>query len=150
MKLEDEIKQSRPFESDAQRLTVNLLYTYNWLHTQMQAVFKSFGVTTQQYNALRILRGKHPDPHTIQDIKDRMLDKQSDVSRLVDRLIQKELVERKPNEVDRRKIHIRITQKGLDLLDEMKDSLVEFEKICSSLNKDEIRQLNDLLDRLRG
>jgi len=149
MRIEDEIKQKR-FQSPQHKLNVNLIYTHNWLQDKMQGVFKPFKITAQQYNILRILRGQYPNPCTIQLLKDRMLDKQSDVSRLIDRLTQKGHVDRKICEADRRKMDVVISEKGLQLLKDLDGHVTIIVDTMQNLTLDEIDQLNNLLDKLRG
>jgi DNA-binding MarR family transcriptional regulator len=149
MRIEDEIKQKR-FQSPQQKLNVNLVFTANWLVGRMQDLFKPHEITLQQYNILRILRGQYPNPCTIQLLKDRMLDKQSDVSRLVDRLTQKGIVERSICESDRRKMDVKISQKGLDLLTLIDPEMGKVDDVMQNLNLEEIDQLNSLLDKMRG
>jgi DNA-binding MarR family transcriptional regulator len=148
MRLEDEIK-TKQFQSARHKLNVNLIYTYNWFINRSQRVFQSFGITIQQYNILRILRGQFPNTCSNQLIKERMLDKQPDVSRLIDRLTQKELVERKVCSDDRRKMDILITQTGLDLLIRIDPEIRQLEETTGPLSDAEVEQLNELLDRLR-
>lgn len=149
MRIEDEIKQKR-FQSPQQKLNVNMVFTTNWLVGKMQDLFKPHEITLQQYNILRILRGQYPNPCTIQLLKDRMLDKQSDVSRLVDRLTQKGIVERSICESDRRKMDVKISQKGLDLLTMIDPEMGRLDDVMKNLSLEEMDQLNNLLDKLRG
>jgi len=146
--LEEEVKVAK-FRNGRHRLLVNLMYTTNWVTGVMQDVFKSYGITNQQYNILRILRGSNPIPCTIQTLKDRMLDKQPDVSRLVDRLQSKGLLGRTVNPDDRRKMNVVITEAGLDLLSEMDPAVNKFEELFSSLADNEVDSLNTLLDQVR-
>ena len=149
MRLEDEIK-TKSFRSQRQKLHINLVYTNNWLQSRAARVFTSHGITAQQYNILRILRGQHPKPCNIQLLKDRMLDKQPDVSRLIDRLVQKKLTDRKICEDDRRKMDIVITKQGLQLLEEMEEGVKSFDDWSNHMTEAEVTTLNDLLDKLRG
>ena len=149
MSLEEELQVSQ-FKSSRYRLTVNILYSNNWMFAKMQVVFRQYGVTNQQYNILRILRGRYPDPCTIQDLKKRMLDKQPDVSRLVDRLQSKGLLVRQSNAEDRRKMDVAISDKGLTLLNEMDPAVTEFDEIFAGLTDKEVDQLNQLLDKARS
>jgi len=149
MKLEEEIEQKH-FRNEYHKAAVNMIYTFNWVINQQIDFFKPFGVTIQQFNILRILRGQHPNPATIKLIKERMLDKMSDASRIVEKLRIKGLVERNLSSHDRRNVDVIITKKGLDLLSEIDKYDDEADKQLSSLNEEEIRQLNDLLDKLRG
>ncbi len=148
MSLETELQVSR-FKSSRHRLTVNLLYTNNWMSSQMQLVFRQYGVTNQQYNILRILKGNHPKPCTIQFLKLRILDKQPDVSRLVDRLQAKKLIARKSNLEDRRKMDVVISGKGIALLKEMDPAVEGFDNIFAGLSDEEVDQMNILLDKAR-
>ncbi len=149
MKLEDEISQ-KAFKNDFHRATVNIIYTYNWLVNFQMNLLKPYGLTIQQYNILRILRGQYPNPTTIKLIKERMLDKMSDASRIVEKLRVKGLVDRKECPHERRKVDVLITQKGLELLKETDKHDDELLKKTSSLNEHEIKQLNELLDKIRG
>lgn len=148
MKIEDEIKQST-FKSEYQKAYINLIYTSNYLQQAQAALFKPYGVTLPQYNILRILRGQHPKPATINLLIDRMLDKTSNASRIVDKLEAKEFVTRKQCPDDRRTVDVAITQKGLDLLDEMEK--VEGGHFTGVINLSEAdaRELNRLLDIIR-
>lgn len=150
MKLEDEIKQNTPFKDEFTKLAVNILYTHGWLSNLHSEVLKEYCITEQQYNILRILRGQHPNPASINLLKERMLDKMSDASRLVDRLITKELVERKMCPNDRRKAEVIITGKGLNLLKSSDKLEEEQKKIFKNLSHEEAKILNDLLDKMRG
>ena len=148
MSLEEELRVSK-FQSSRHKLTVNILYTNNWLEGHMQVVFRAHGVTNQQYNILRILRGVHPEPCTVQELKKRMLDKQPDASRLVDRLQAKKLVLRKSNAEDRRKMDVLITEEGLGLLERMDPEVAAFDDLFAGLSNKEVDQLNKLLDKAR-
>ena len=149
MSLEEELRVSK-FQSSRHKLTVNILYTNNWLEGHMQVVFRAHGVTNQQYNILRILRGVHPEPCTVQELKKRMLDKQPDASRLVDRLQAKKLVLRKSNAEDRRKMDVLITEEGLGLLERMDPEVAAFDDLFAGLSDKEVDQLNKLLDKARS
>lgn len=149
MKLEEEIKQKN-FKDEHHKLAVNIIYTHGWLLNNQAQFFKKFGVTGSQYNILRILRGQYPSPASINLLKERMLDKMSDASRLVERLKSKELVEREICPKDRRKVEVKITEKGMDLLKEMDRIEDQFGKILKGIKSGEAKILNDLLDRLRG
>lgn len=149
MKIENEISQ-RSFKSEYQKLAVNILYTSNWLMSHQKKLFEKEGITTAQYNILRILRGQHPEPLAINILKNRMLDKMSDTSRLVERLRAKGLVKRETCIDDRRKSDVSITLEGLELLKNLDFIDDKFEKLLSSLKKGEAEELNVLLDKLRG
>ena len=148
MQLEKEIKQSA-FNNEYQKLTVNILYTFFWMKEQNSQLLKPFGVTMQQYNVLRILRGQHPKGITTSDIRSRMLDKMSDTSRLVDRLTKRNLVEKRVNPSDRRLVEVRITDSGLDLLEKIgmdRDATSSFAK---NISEEQARQMNEWLDMMR-
>ncbi len=149
MKLEEAILQHR-FQSDCQRTILNILYTYHWITAQLRDILKPFDITMQQYNILRILRGQYPRPLGIQEIQRRMLDKSSDVSRLVDRLVARQLVTRTENTADRRRKDILLTPAGHQLLQQLDPQIRAMEQLCSTLSPYEIRTLNELLDKLRG
>ena len=149
MKLEEEITQKQ-FKNEYHKAGVNLIFTYNWFIAFQTSFLKPHNVTIQQYNILRILRGQHPNPATIKLIRERMLDKMSDASRIVEKLRVKGLVDRKICASDRRNVDVCITQEGLDLLAEVDRHQDEIDEKMSSLNPEEARALNDLLDKLRG
>ncbi len=149
MRLEDEIKQ-KEFKNEYAKSVVNLIYTFNWVDGHTRDFLKRFAITPQQFNILRILRGQQPNPATINLLKERMLDKMCDASRMVERLKSKNLVERQVCEKDRRAVDIIITKKGLDLLTKIDKDMPDYEKIMQNLNATEIKQFNQLLDKLRG
>ena len=149
MRLEDEIKQER-FASAYHKLVINILFSSNWLREQHTRDLKRYGLTMQQFNILRILRGQAPDPASIGLLQERMLDKQSDVSRLVERLRLKGLVQRKSTEQDRRRCAILITQKGLTLLADIDRNLASWYERLHVLSVREAEQCNRLLDKLRS
>lgn len=149
MQLAKETKTSR-FESVHQQAIVNVLYTYSWCNEKIKQVVLPYDITTQQFNILRILRGQHPQPSTINLLKSRMLDKMCDASRIIERLVQKELVVKEVNLSDKRAVDILISKKGLDLLKKM-DKEVSISGIASSnLSTEEATLLNELLDKMRG
>lgn len=148
MRLEQEIK-TKQFRSERHKLTVNIIYSYGWLMDRNNKMFHQHGLTLQQYNILRILRGQHPHPCNLQLLKERMLDKQPDVSRLVERLVQKGFIDRKTSIDDRRKLHIVISQVGLELLTRMDAQVIAADDSLNALSTEEVIQLNELLDRLR-
>lgn len=149
MKLEEEIKQSK-FRNEFHKLAVNVIYTYNWLTNIQSRMFNEYHITSNQYNILRILRGQHPEPASINLLKERMLDKMSDASRLVERLRVKGLVKRDLSSHDRRRVDVIITDKGLNLLAKMDKLNKQGDAIFQNLSSGEAKLLNDLLDKLRG
>ena len=148
MSIEFEIKQSQ-FRNDRQRALINIIYTHNYLINQLNTVFKKYKITRQQYNVLRIIRGAHPAPVTINDIKERMLDKMSDASRIVDRLKAKGLIQRTQSPHDRRSVEVRITKEGLRFLDVTDPEVEKFDLLFSNLEGEEVETLNLLLDKIR-
>jgi DNA-binding MarR family transcriptional regulator len=149
VKLEDEIQQKK-FKSQEQKLMVNIIFTNNWLNSFYASFFKNEDITLQQYNVLRILRGQYPNPSSVKLIKERMLDKMSDASRIVDKLLIKKLVIRKECPNDRRSVDVIITDKGLELLKSCDKIDTESKNIVKALSKTEVELLNNLLDKLRG
>src|SRR5262245_14512065 len=109
MKIEDEIKQKK-FISAHQKAVINLVYTVNWMQDQHQKLFKSFNITSQQFNILRILKGQHPNSTSATEIKSRMLDRNSDVSRLLDRLVTKNVIVKKACPTDKRAFDVNLTE----------------------------------------
>ncbi|MEM7658869.1 MAG: MarR family transcriptional regulator [Bacteroidota bacterium] len=113
-------------------------------------MFEGASITLQQFNVLRILRGQHPNPISTSDIRERMLDRRSDVSRIVDRLVKKDLVVRRPCQNDKRLVDVLISKEGLSLLNSLDQQENEFQNIMGSLDQKEVEQLNELLDKLRS
>jgi DNA-binding MarR family transcriptional regulator len=148
MGLEEDIAQKK-FRSQYQKVVVNLLYTSSWINSQQIQLFKPFDLTPAQYNVLRILRGQHPQPATVNLIIERMLDKMSNASRIVDKLLTKDLVVRHTCPSDRRMVHVSITEKGLKLLEEIDLTQCKWEESLQVLSEQEANQLNLLLDKLR-
>lgn len=149
MGLEHEIRQGRPFKNEHFKAVVNLIYTYNWTTDRLKQIFKRQQLTMQQYNILRILRGNKV-PLSILELRNRMLDKMSDTSRLIDRLESKSLVKRKESKHDGRLVEIVITRKGLDLLQKIDRENDEITGLVSGITQKEARTLNRLLDKIRN
>ena len=149
MKLEEEIKQEK-FRNEYHKLAVNVIYTYGWLMNSQSKLFAKYQITGNQYNILRILRGQYPNPATINLLKERMLDKMSDASRLVERLRIKGFVKRNLSSDDRRCVDVIITEKGLKLLLEMDKLNEKYDSLFENLSVSESKKLNELLDKLRG
>lgn len=148
MRLEEEIKTQ--FKDEYHKLVVNLIYTQNQISQGIFKLLKPYGLSNQQYNILRILRGQHPKPCNINLLLNRMLDKMSNASRLVEKLRQKGLVERQKNEDDARNRDVMITEKGLMLLKEIEPKMDRFAPTHCHLSENEAKQLNVLLDKLRS
>jgi DNA-binding MarR family transcriptional regulator len=128
---------------------INLIYTYHWINNIARQDFIAFDITMQQFNILRILRGQYPNPSSINLLRERMLDKMCDASRMVDRLKQKELIERCVNKKDKRSVDIVISQKGLDLLSKI-DQEIDMDRAISKLSDEDAKTLNTILDKMRG
>jgi DNA-binding MarR family transcriptional regulator len=148
MSIEKDISQ-RKFTSEYQRAMVNLIYTHNWMMEKMKLFFEKTDLTTQQFNILRILRGAAQPLSTLQ-IRQRMLDKMSDTSRIVDRLIKKGLTKKVICKSDRRLVDVTITEKGLKLLEKLDEMQPDLDAIVQSINESEARELNNLLDKIRN
>ena len=149
MKIEDEIKQSK-FTSAQQKASLNIIYTSGWLAALHKNFFKEYGITGQQFNILRILRGQHPAKISGTEIRSRMLDQNSDVSRLLDRLIAKKLILKSQCQNDKRAADVQITDKGLHLLSTIDGKLESVDGFVKNLTVREANQLSDLLDKSRG
>ncbi|MBK8609606.1 MAG: MarR family transcriptional regulator [Chitinophagaceae bacterium] len=147
MSLEKDINQ-RAFRNDYQKSIVNLIYTYNWMNEKMNSFFDKEGVTAQQYNILRILRGAGTPISTLQ-IRERMLDKMSDTSRIVDRLVLKGLAKKSVCKNDKRLVDVSISTKGKSLLEKMDKYDKDMDAILGNLSESESKTLNNLLDKIR-
>jgi DNA-binding MarR family transcriptional regulator len=134
------------FANNKIKALINILFTANWITSYQYAYFKPFGISPQQYNILRILRGAN-EPLKVQIIKDRMIDRSPNATRLMDKLCDKQLIERIPCPQDRRVVHIDITNKGRKLLEEIADNFND--EILKNITEMEASQLSDLLDKLR-
>ena len=148
MSLENDIQQTK-FRNEYHKVSVNLIYTCNWMLEQHKKFFDNADITPQQYNILRILRGAGVPLSTLQ-IRQRMLDKMSDTSRIVDRLVKKELVKKVICKTDRRLVDVTIADKGLSLLDSLDGSNEEMDAAADRLTEEEAATLNQLLDKMRG
>ena len=149
MQIDEEIK-TRKFEDNYHKVIINVAYTSGWLNNLLRCQFERYNLTQQQFNILRILRGQFPNPCTIDLLKERMLDKMSDASRIVDRLEQKGLVSRCTNKRDRRAVDIRISETGMDILKKMDAEFKASDFLKNNLTEEEAGLLSDLLDKLRG
>jgi DNA-binding MarR family transcriptional regulator len=147
MALENDINQKK-FRNEYQKGIINLIYTHNWMNEQMKDFFEKFDITSQQFNILRILRGAGEPLSTLQ-IRERMLDKMSDTSRIVDRLILKNLAKKMTCKSDRRLVDVTITEKGIKLLEKTDKYANEMDAILGSLSRTEATLLNALLDKVR-
>ena len=148
MKIDEEIKSS--FDNEYHRAVVNLLYTHSFLTNKINDTMKKYRLTRQQYNVLRILRGQHPNPASVLLIKERMLEKMSDASRIIDRLLKKGLIDKKVSQSDRRSVDIKISNEGLELLKEMDPYVMENNLVLEKLSTNEAISLSHLLDKIRS
>lgn len=148
MGIEKEIQQSS-FRNEFQKLAINIMYTANWLNERISRMLLKEDVTQQQYNILRILRGSDHPLSTLQ-IRERMLDKMSDTSRIVDRLVSKELVQKNACQYDKRLVDIILTEKGLQLVDKLDLLNDQLDALLKGLNEQEAALANQILDKLRG
>ncbi|MBS4063555.1 MAG: MarR family transcriptional regulator [Chitinophagaceae bacterium] len=149
MALEKDIHQSKEFRNERHKALVNLIYSFNWVKNNLQTIFEREGISMQQYNILRILNGSDIPISTL-DIRERMLDKMSDTSRIVDRMVLKKLVKKKLSKIDKRLVDITITPKGKALLAKLDAYNHEIDGIISSLTLNEAAVLSNLLDKMRG
>ena len=150
MKIEDVIKSSVPMDV-SKKIILNVMFTQNVLTESFNEILKPYDISGEQYNVLRILRGQKGNPANMCVIQERMLAKTSNTTRLVDKLLLKELVTREVCPENRRKIEVLITQKGLDVLKELDPKVTEHEESFSKkLNEDEIITLNQLLEKYRN
>jgi DNA-binding MarR family transcriptional regulator len=148
MSIEKDISQ-RKFKTEFQKAMINLIFTHNWMMERMKMFFDQADLTPQQFNILRILRGAGQPLSTLQ-IRQRMLDKMSDTSRIVDRLIKKGLAKKVICKSDRRLVDVTITEKGLKLLEKLDDAQDNLDGILQNLNDTDAKQLNKLLDKIRN
>jgi DNA-binding MarR family transcriptional regulator len=148
MGIEKDIQQAN-FRNEFQKMGINLLYTANWLNERIGRVLTTEDITQQQYNILRILRGSETPLSTLQ-IRERMLDKMSDTSRIVDRLIVKELVQKAACKSDKRLVDITLTQKGLALVQKLDQFNDQIDAILKGVTENEAATLNQILDKLRS
>ena len=149
MRIDDEIQSSK-FEDNYHKAVININYTYSWLNNFLRERFEKYNLTPQQFNILRILHGQYPKPATVNLLKERMIDKMSDASRIVDRLVQKGLVSRCTNNKDRRAVDIRISDTGLEVLGKLDSEMKTKDLLQSNLTEEEAATLSGLLDKLRG
>jgi DNA-binding MarR family transcriptional regulator len=148
MKLEDAIQSTR-FTNMRHKASLNLMYTNYWLKTHVTAALKPFGLTPEQYNVLRILRGKHPESRCVKDIGTRMIEKNSNVPRIIDKLVAKKLVKRSTSKEDKRETIMTLTDKGIEILEQAMRAADEISEKILGLTEEEALQLNELLEKMR-
>lgn len=149
MEIEKVIQQKQSFRNEFHKAVVNMLYTSGWLTRELTSLLKQYGIAMQQYNVLRILRGSYPDPLSTCEIRDRMIDKMSDSSRIVERLRRKGLVKKCVSSNDRRRVEVLISEGGMALLEEIDKNEVSFDSLLNRLTEEEAKALNSLLNKMR-
>lgn len=149
MEIEKAIHQKK-FANERERVIVNILYTSSWLSNLQMGVFKEYDLSMPQYNVMRILKGQYPKPATVNMIMERMIDKSSNVSRIVEKLRTKGLVLRTECPLDRRQVDVMLTQSGIDLLAECTKKLSVIQTITDRLDDAENKELNRLLNKIRS
>ncbi len=148
MGISEDIKQTR-FKNNRQKAALNILYTSNWLNEKTREFLSQYDLTNQQFNVLRILRGSNPEPLSTLQIRDRMIDKMSDTSRIVDRLVKKDLVIKSPCKTDKRLVDILISPQGLALLKSIDKYEEDLFKSLNKLSEQEADELSKLCDKIR-
>jgi DNA-binding MarR family transcriptional regulator len=148
MSIARDIHQQK-FRNEHQKAIINIIFTYNWMNEKLKIIFDHAGLTGQQFNILRILRGSETPLSTLQ-IRSRMLDKMSDTSRIVDRLVIKKYVKKITCKTDRRLVDITITDEGKKVLKKMDGYQDELDRILFSLSETDAKTLNKLLDKIRN
>src|SRR5687767_7730772 len=148
MGIEKEIHQGK-FSSSGQKAMLNILFTNGWFTEKMKIILAPEDITPQQYNILRILRGSFPQPLSTLQIRERMLDRMSDTSRIVDRLVAKQLVKKVVCTKDRRLVDVTITEKGQNLLKRLDGQVNSMDSILSNITEKEAQTISNLLDKLR-
>lgn len=138
------------FPSLAQKLNVNLAYTYGWASDQLEAFYRKYGLTAQQYTVLKILKSRYPRGYTTSEILSRMMEKNAGVSRLVDRLVKKDLVRKEIHKGDKRLVDVVISKKAIEILNEMQLNRFKMDEVFDKLTYDEMNQMSLLLDKLRS
>lgn len=149
MGINKDIRQEK-FRNERHKAMVNILFTYGWVVERLKNLVSAEDITHQQFNILRILRGSHPTPLSTLQIRERMIDKMSDTSRLVDRLLSKGLAKKVICKKDRRLVDVNITDKGLRLLQKLDESQDEMDSILSNLTEKEAATVSKLLDKIRS
>ncbi len=148
MGIEKDIQQTK-FRNAHQKAAINLIYTLSWMRDKTRCIFDAEDITSQQFNILRILRGSYPQPLSTLQIRERMLEKMSDTSRIVDRLISKGLVKKVTCKTDRRLVDVIITDKGKKLLERLDEKQNEIDGVLGNLSEKDANILSDLLDQIR-
>jgi DNA-binding MarR family transcriptional regulator len=149
MKIEEAIQQKK-FKNEFLKADINIMYTASWLSLLKRQLLNDFDISWQQFNILRILKGQFPNTSPLKELSERMIDKTSNTSRLVDKLVDKGLVERNLCPRDRRRVDIVISKAGLDMIDEVSPVIEEgMSEVLARITEDEARMLNTILDKIR-
>lgn len=146
----EELVKVKQFANPWHRVTINVIYTSNWLNVMLEKRAGAKQLTLQQFNVLRVLRGQFPSPVTNNLLKERLLTKTPDISRLVDRIVSKGLASREKNHEDKRAVDLLITEKGLQLLSEIEQDMMLEDVLQSSISSEDCLHLSELLDKFRG
>ncbi len=149
MRLEEELKQRKPFRDERSKLIVNTIYTGLWFNGMLIDVLKKFKLNDQHYNILRILRGRHPEPALTMEIKEVLVNKRGDLTRQLEKLVKLGFIEREINSDCKTQIFSYITKKGLQTLDEI-HKIHDYKDTYSTITEEEAKLANDILDKLRG
>lgn len=149
MRIEEEINQTKPFKSEFHKTAINLIFTSNWLASRIKVLLKPHDITMQQYNVLKILKGASK-PISTSCIRGRMIERMADTSRLVERLCSKGWVNREACCSDKRLVDITLSQKGMQMVDEIEQEVDMSALIDMHLQPEEAKILSDLLDKMRG
>ncbi len=150
MKLEDELKMYK-FVNDFQRAYLNIIFTGNWLESMMQKQLKEFGITTSQFNVLRILRGQKGKPMSAFAIQERMIHRTSNVTRIIEKLVEKKLVTRQHCSSNRRRVDVQLTEEGLALINSTDEFTNRtYERLSKVISESEARDLGEWLDKIRS
>lgn len=148
MKLQDALKTEK-FRSPQHKASLNVIYTAYWLKTHLSTIFKQHGITEEQFNVMRILKGKHPESMCVRDIASRMLEKNSNVPRIIDRLVSKKYVKRSTSKEDKRETLIQLTETGIVQLDTASKAVEKRSNEILGLNEMEANDLHELLEKMR-
>ncbi len=148
MEIEKVIKIKK-FRNEFEKLVINITYTASWIRSRHIQFFRKYELSPEQYNVLRILRGQYPDQSSVNLVQERMIEKMSNASRLIDKLVRKELVERKECPEDRRQMDVRITLHGLDLLTVIDLEIEQINRHMFDCEEEEAKRINESLNRIR-
>jgi DNA-binding MarR family transcriptional regulator len=149
VRLEEELKQRKPFINERSKLIVNTIYTGLWFNGMLLDTLKNFNINDQHYNILRILRGRHPEPALTMEIKEVLVNKRGDLTRQLEKLVNLGFIEREINSDCKTQIFSYITKKGLQTLDEI-HKIHDYKDTYSTITEEEAKLANDILDKLRG